>query len=332
MMIVCLLVTLAVGATGSKSSSSSHLWRGQSDGATTAVLSATGDAFIVRSARSSRDAEKATSGEARETTPECTAVCDNYYNGVDKDTQAVCMRSDGSCDHPGRCVLAGDGQGATDPVCVQRLHDECTDHCSEWGADTNESAINVCQHSTDKHKCLSRQAADSCPTDYSMCRQKPIDKCIPTCGGFSGALNKESEIVCMIMGGDNMGFCMPLPCSADNLGYAAHAKTVVCKQTYDDCDNLCAAGSDHAPPGTPTCFDGTDETCHEVEDCEAQGWTRCISINFHQNLSNVDRQNDSEADPEWFNPPLNEMEKSGMEAQQKGGKMMRQHRSMAQVG
>lgn len=270
--IAFLLATAVTAATGSQSLSSVHIWRGQSDGATSAVLSATGDAIIVRSAGNPRDAGMAFGGEAL---------------------------------------------------------DECIDHCSEWEDGINDTTINICQHNTDKHKCLPHQPDLQCPTDYSRCRQKAIDKCILTCADFSGGVNKETDIVCMIMdSGDDMGLCKPLPCNA-------HANTIMCKQTHDVCRNSCAVvGSDPAPPGTPTCFDATSETCHAVEDCEAQGWTRCISSDVHQDLSHDDQHNDNDPDPNWYDPPLalDDTEKSGMEAKQIDGKMMRQHKSVAHVG
>jgi len=327
-MFTWVLVTAVLEATAVSSDASgsswSRLWGG---GRREAVLSANGEAELLN----------ATSAEALHDKPECAEACDDYQQGVDKTSTAVCI------DMYRTCAPAGCGEG----LCLQRFMDECDSHCSEW-ADATKESLNVCQDNTNMYKCSGQT---SCPSGTSRCKQKPIETCTLFCEGyeFSGThtVSMDSEFVCQNLDGNNvnMGVCLPMPCSVYTHNSANYDSSKPCKQDYPSCANKCAAGSD-TPNATSTCFDEFAGTCHNRLNCEADGLVRCMPTNIQQDLSNVDSDTSNLGDwqvgnlvektgkeaPKW-SPGMtqtewrNEQQRVRIAAlrrsQQKGGKMIR---------
>jgi len=296
---------------------------GQREGDTSAVLSADGKVALSSSS-----------------VPMCAEPCDTYEQGVDKTSKDVCM-----VDAHRTCAPAGCGSS----MCLQRFHGECTDHCSEW-ADATKESFNVCQHKKLSFMCSGQK---ECPSDTYRCKQKPIDECHVFCEGyeFSGnhRVTMDSEMVCINTDANsaNWGTCMPLPCSMVNHSSANYQKTNVCKQAYPLCLNKCAEGSDEHND-TTTCFDEYSETCTNRLSCTEGSLTRCKPRTSHQDLSNVDKEADGWGDliqsgksakevpkwsagmtqAEWTKEQQRARIAKQRRMQQKGGKMMRQHREV----
>lgn len=211
-------------------------------------------------------------------TPECSEPCDDYTQGVDQETESVCIDAYRTCAHDG-C-----GMG----LCMQRFNDDCTDYCSEW-ADVTVKSLNVCQHKTDSYKCSGEK---ECPEDTYRCKQKKVEDCWIFCeeyefsGGFG--VDHNSDLVCQNLGADNddFGVCLPLPCDRNHHNSNLYTGAKICRQTHPQCRNSCAAGSDE-PNSTTVCFDEWSEKCENHEVCPHQ-MTRCQPTKVHQDLSNVD--------------------------------------------
>lgn len=239
---------------------------GRANGTTAAVLSAKG-AYQLDKRRAAEPA-----------TPECAEPCDDYTQGVNQETESVCM------DEYRTCANDGCGMG----LCMQRFNDDCTDHCSAW-ADATVKSLNVCQDKTDSYKCSGEK---ECPDDKYRCKQKKVEDCWIFCeayefsGGFG--VDQDSELVCQNIGADNddFGVCLPLPCSRSHHNSNLYTGASICRQTHPRCRNSCAAGSDE-PNTTTTCFDDWTEKCENHEVCPSS-MKRCTPTKVHQDLSKVD--------------------------------------------
>lgn len=218
-------------------------------------------------------------------TPMCAEACDDYQQGVDQTSTAVCI------DMFRTCAPAGCGMD----LCHQRFNDECSDHCSEW-ADVTIDSLNVCQHKTDLYRCSGQK---SCPSDTYRCKQKKIPQCFIFCEGyeFSGqhSVSQDTDLVCMNNDANsaNMGTCMPLPCSMSHHNSELYEVSNVCHQSFPYCANKCADGSEELWQNSTTmCFDEYSEKCVNHHNCGEISQTRCIPTKVHQDLSKVDLEDD----------------------------------------
>jgi len=269
-----MLVAVMLGVSPAFSASPmSRLWGGRSssEGAASAVLSASGSGYLEV------NASKARSPVA---TPTCAEPCDDYQQGVSPDTETVCI------DAFRTCSLAGCGDG----VCAQRFIDDCTDHCSEWEDATHET-LNVCQDKERGYKCNGNKVCGD--TEY-RCKQKRVEECFLFCEGyeFSGEhkVDQDSEFVCQNLDSNNvnMGVCMALPCAMSEHNSGNYGGANICRQSLATCKNSCAAGSDE-PNSTTVCFDEYSEKCENWEVCPSH-MVRCQPTKVHQNFANVDKE------------------------------------------
>lgn len=239
----------------------------------TIVFSASGESGELKDSREVKASETYQ--------PPCAEACNDYQQGVDETSRTVCI------DEYGTCAASGCGLGQ----CLQRFHGECSEWCSEW-TDATHATLNVCQDQTDTFKCSGEK---NCGASKSRCKQKKIVDCDYTCSAyeFSGALSvdQNSELVCQNIDpqSENMGICMPLPCSMAMHTSANYAVSKVCRQIYDNCGNSCAEGSEepNATDGT-TCFDTFSEVCSNYEGCPTH-LSRCMAQKVHYDLSKVDK-------------------------------------------
>lgn len=272
----------------------SRLWAGRSaEGSTSAVLSATGSGYVLNNTI------------AQAAPVECAEACDRYTQGVSKDSESVCI------DALRTCSLNGCGMG----LCVQRFHDECTDHCSEWGDATSKS-INVCLHKEKKlvgekpenqprpYRCSGEQ---ECPANSFRCQQKEIPECFVFCDGygFSGddKVDQDTDLVCQNTESKSpqFGVCMNLPCSMQHHNSINYKNAGICRQIYPNCPNTCADGSEDHKDKASVCFDNnnwagsaspTFQQCTNHAKCPGDT-IRCRPIKHHQDYSKVDKEKSS---------------------------------------